>query len=102
MVDLNFMIVGGKREGINTPSGPNGRISAAMPHLTHGTAALKVRHCHTCQDSKRQDLNNWLSWLWLEDILWVSEHLVAHQSLCIVSPFIVQLFLNSISKHKRI
>jgi hypothetical protein len=51
------------------PSGPNGRISVVEPHLTRGTAALKVRHCRTCQDSKGQDLNRWLSPQWLEDIL---------------------------------
>jgi hypothetical protein len=69
MVDLKHVTVGGRREGINTPSGPNGQISTAAPHLTRGTAALKVRHCRTCQDSKGQDLKSRLSWLWLEDIL---------------------------------
>jgi hypothetical protein len=48
MVDLNYVTVGGRREGVNTPSGPNGQIGAAAPHLTHGTAALKVRHYRTC------------------------------------------------------
>jgi hypothetical protein len=51
------------------PLGPNGRLSAAVPHLTCGTAALKVWHCRTCQDNKGQDLNSRLSWLWLKDIL---------------------------------
>jgi hypothetical protein len=97
----------GRERDINTPSSPNSRISAVVLHLTRGTVAQ--RHCRSqgaalphLQDSKGQDLNNMLSWLWLEDIWWVSEHLVAHQSLCIVSPFIVRLYLNSNSKHKRI
>jgi hypothetical protein len=30
LVDLNSMTVGGRIEGINTPSGPNGQISAAV------------------------------------------------------------------------
>jgi hypothetical protein len=48
LVDLELVTVGGRREGINTPSGPNGRISAAVPHLTRGTAALMVWHYRTC------------------------------------------------------
>jgi hypothetical protein len=36
LVDLNRCR---GREGINTPSGPNDRISAALPHLTRSTAA---------------------------------------------------------------
>jgi hypothetical protein len=92
----------GRGRDINTPSGPNGQISAAVPHLIRSTTALKVWHCRTCQDSKGQDLNSRLSWLWLEDIWCVNEHLVAHQSLCVVSPFIVRLFLISSSKYKRI
>jgi hypothetical protein len=32
-----------------------------------GTATQ--RHYRTCQDSKGQDLNSRLSWVWLEDIL---------------------------------
>jgi hypothetical protein len=40
MVDQNHVTVGGRREGINTSSGPNGRISAALPPSKCGTAAL--------------------------------------------------------------
>jgi hypothetical protein len=66
MVELEQVTVGGRREGINTPSSPNSRISAVV---LLGTAVLKVQHCRTFQDSKGQDLNSGLSWLWLEDIL---------------------------------
>jgi hypothetical protein len=45
MVDLNCVTVGGRRECINTPSGPNGQISAALDprHCrSHGAALLHL------------------------------------------------------------
>jgi hypothetical protein len=63
MVDLEPMTVVGEKRRYKYPLGPNGRLSVVVPHLTRGTAALKVRHCHTCQDNKGQDLNSRLPWL---------------------------------------
>jgi hypothetical protein len=63
MVDLEPMTVVGEKRRYKYPLGPNGRLSAVMPHLTRGTAPFKVWHCHTYQDSKGQDLNSKLSWL---------------------------------------
>jgi hypothetical protein len=46
MAEMNRVTVRGRREGVNTPSGPNGRISAALPHspkqLEFGTVLLAV------------------------------------------------------------
>jgi hypothetical protein len=67
MVNLELMTVVEEKRRYKYPLGPHGWLSAAVPHLTHGTAAQQ--HCRTCQDSKGQDLNSRLSWLWLEDIL---------------------------------
>jgi hypothetical protein len=58
----------------------------SRPHLTRGTAALKVRHCRTCQDSKGQDLNSRQSWLWLEDILVGKMSTWLHIKACALYP----------------
>jgi hypothetical protein len=57
-----------------------------MALLHSGTTALKVWHCRTCQDNKDQDLNSWLSWQWLEDILVGIVSTWLHNKACALYP----------------
>jgi hypothetical protein len=102
MVDLNLVTVGGEKRRYKYPLGPNGRLSAATSHLTRGTAALKVRHYRTCQDSKGQDLNSKLSWLWLEDVLVGIVSTWLHIKACALIPLYSTSFPKLNSKYKRI
>jgi hypothetical protein len=83
-------------------------------HLSRGSAAAQARQCHsagvplsrcdtaTPGKTARVRVKCWLSWLSNWGCRWKIEHLVAHFSLMIVSPFIVRFFLYSNSKYKRI